>query len=76
MHRNGEAEETGLGAGVLNDSAKSLLRLTQRMAQYGQKIASGQIVLSGSFIRPIECPSGSHVSADFGAFGQVEISFN
>ena len=76
MHRNGEAEETGLGAGVLNDSAKSLLRLTQRMAQYGQKIASGQIVLSGSFIRPIECPIGIHVSADFGAFGQVEISFN
>ncbi len=76
VFRNGEAEETGLGAGVLDDPVKSVLWLARRMGQYGQKIEPGQIVLSGSFIRPIECPSGSHIRADFGAFGQVEISFN
>ena len=76
VFRNGEAEETGLGAGVLNDPVKSVLWLARRMAQYGQKIEPGQIVLSGSFIRPIECPSGSHIKADLGAFGQVEITFD
>jgi 2-oxo-hept-3-ene-1,7-dioate hydratase len=36
----------------------------------------GQIILSGSFIRPIECPHGSTIFADFGAFGRVDISFD
>ena len=76
VFRNGEAEETGLGAGVLNDPVKSVPWLARRMAQYGQKIEPGQIVLSGSFIRPIECPSGSHIKADFRPSGQVAISFN
>ncbi|MFZ8947157.1 MAG: 2-oxo-hepta-3-ene-1,7-dioic acid hydratase, partial [Paracoccaceae bacterium] len=75
VSRDKEVEETGLGAGVLNDPVTSVLWLAQRMAQYGQKIEPGQIVLSGSFIRPIECPSGSHIHADFGPFGQVAISF-
>ena len=73
--RNGEVEETGLGAGVLNDPVESVVWLARRMAQYGQSIEPGHIILSGSFIRPVECPPGTLVLADFGGFGSVEISF-
>ncbi|SMR81421.1 2-oxohept-3-enedioate hydratase [Aliiroseovarius halocynthiae] len=73
--RNGEVEETGLGAGVLNDPVESVVWLARRMAQYGQSIEPGQIILSGSFIRPVECPSGTDIHADFGTFGSVDISF-
>lgn len=73
--RNDEVEETGLGAGVLGDPIESIVWLARRMAQYGQHIEPGQIILSGSFIRPIECPPQAHIHADFGAFGSVEISF-
>ncbi|MES0885079.1 2-oxo-hept-4-ene-1,7-dioate hydratase [Roseibium sp. SCP14] len=73
--RNGEVEETGLGAGVLNDPVESVVWLARRMADYGQKIEAGHIVLSGSFIRPVECPSGTEIDADFGAFGSVSCSF-
>ena len=73
--RNGEVEETGLGAGVLNDPVESVVWLARRMAQYGQSIEPGQIILSGSFIRPVECPSGTEIHADFGPFGAVDISF-
>lgn len=73
--RNGEVEETGLGAGVLDDPVESVVWLARRMAQYGQSIAPGQIILSGSFIRPVECPPGSRITADFGPFGQVDIAF-
>lgn len=73
--RNGEIEETGLGAGVLNDPVESVVWLARRMAQYGQKIAAGHVILSGSFIRPIECPAGTDILADFGHFGTVEVSF-
>ena len=72
---NGEVEETGLGAGVLNDPIESVVWLARRMAKYKQSIQPGQIILSGSFIRPIECPSGTAIHADFGTFGSVDISF-
>lgn len=72
---NDVIEETGLGAGVLNDPVESVAWLARRMAQYGQRIEPGQIILSGSFIRPIECPPGTQIHADFGAFGAVDIAF-
>lgn len=73
--RNGEVEETGLGAGVLNDPVESVVWLARRMADYGQSITPGQIILSGSFVRPVECPSGTEIRADFGSFGRVDIAF-
>lgn len=73
--RNGEIEETGLGAGVLNDPVESVVWLARRMAQYGQSIEPGQVILSGSFIRPVECPSGTDIHTDFGPFGSVDIRF-
>lgn len=75
VSRNGEVEETGLGAGVLNDPALAIAWLANRLAQYSQIIRAGDVVLSGSFIRPLEAPSGSTISADFGPFGSVACSF-
>lgn len=73
--RDGAVEETGLGAGVLNDPVMGIVWLAERLAGYGQGIEAGQVVLSGSFIRPVECPPGCMVEADFGDFGPVSISF-
>ncbi|WP_108859832.1 2-oxo-hept-4-ene-1,7-dioate hydratase [Ruegeria sp. Alg231-54] len=73
--RNGEIEETGLGAGVLNDPVESVVWLARRMAQYDQRIEPGQVILSGSFIRPVECPPSTEIHADFGPFGSVDINF-
>ncbi len=72
---NGAVEETGLGAGVLNDPVESVVWLARRLAQYGQRIEAGQTILSGSFIRPVECPAGTNINADFGPFGSVAIKF-
>lgn len=73
--RNGTVEETGLGAGVLNDPATAVVWLARRLVEYGQAIEEGDIVLSGSFIRPIEAVPGSEIVADFGTFGSVKINF-
>lgn len=75
VERDGEVEETGLGAGVLNDPVLGIVWLARRMATYGQRIEPGQVILSGSFIRPIECPPGTVIDADFGFFGSVRCSF-
>jgi 2-oxo-hept-3-ene-1,7-dioate hydratase len=73
--RDGVVEETGLGAGVLNDPVMGIVWLVQRLATYGMGLTAGDIVLAGSFIRPIEAPPGSRFEADFGPFGSVAINF-
>lgn len=75
VKRNGEVEETGLGAGVLDDPITSMVWLVQRLAQYNDGLAEGDVVLSGSFIRPIEAPAKSSFEADFGDFGRVYLDF-
>ena len=72
---NGTVEETGLGAGVLNDPVESVVWPARHMAVHGNSIRAGQVILSGSFIRPIECPPGTGIQADFGAFGSVSLDF-
>lgn len=75
VSKNGEVEETGLGAGVLNNPARGIAWLANRLAQYGMGLSAGEVVLAGSFIRPVEAPHGSSIHADFGPFGSVSCHF-
>ncbi|MBD9595089.1 MULTISPECIES: 2-oxo-hept-4-ene-1,7-dioate hydratase [Ensifer] len=75
VSRNAEVEETGLGAGVLNHPARGIAWLANRLALYGDRIEAGQIVLAGSFIRPVEARHGDTIVADFGPSGTVSCFF-
>lgn len=76
VSRNGEVEETGLGAGVLNHPARGIAWLANRLAQYGGRIEAGQIVLAGSFIRPVEARHGDTIVGDYGPLGTVSCFFS
>jgi 2-oxo-hept-3-ene-1,7-dioate hydratase len=73
--KNGVVEETGLGAGVLNHPARGVAWLANRLAAYDESIEAGQIVLAGSFIRPIEATPGSTIIADYGPHGMINCHF-
>lgn len=75
VSRNAEVEETGLGAGVLNHPARGIAWLANRLAAYGESIEAGQIVLAGSFIRPVEARHGDTIVADFGPYGTISCFF-
>lgn len=76
VSRNAEVEETGLGAGVLNHPARGIAWLANRLSQYGgEGIEAGDIVLAGSFIRPVEARHGDTIVGDFGPFGSVAVYF-
>jgi 2-oxo-hept-3-ene-1,7-dioate hydratase len=75
VSRDDIVEETGLGAGVLNHPAAGVAWLAHRLARYGGAILPGEVVLSGSFIRPIEARPGERIDADFGRFGRVSARF-
>jgi 2-oxo-hept-3-ene-1,7-dioate hydratase len=74
-YRNGQLEETGLAAGVLNHPATSVAWLANKIAANGLALEAGQVVLAGSFIRPIETRKGDTIQADYGPWGTVSCYF-
>ncbi|SHJ73397.1 2-oxohept-3-enedioate hydratase [Bradyrhizobium lablabi] len=74
-YRNGQLEETGLAAGVLNHPATSVAWLANKVAAQGLALEKGQVVLAGSFIRPIETRKGDTIQADYGPYGSVSCYF-
>jgi 2-oxo-hept-3-ene-1,7-dioate hydratase len=73
--RNGQLEETGLAAGVLNHPATGVAWLANKIAPLGLALEPGQVVLAGSFIRPIETRKGDTIQADYGPYGSVSCYF-
>ena len=67
--RNGQIEESGVTAAVLNHPANGIAWLTNRFAQHGVALKSGQVMLSGSFIRPVEARKGDTFHADYASYG-------
>lgn len=74
-YRNGQLEETGLAAGVLNHPATAVAWLANKIAPRGLALEAGQVVLAGSFIRPIETRKGDTIQADYGPYGTVSCCF-
>jgi len=74
-YRNGQLEETGLAAGVLNHPATSVAWLANKITPLGLALEPGQVVLAGSFIRPIETRKGDTIQADYGPYGTVSCYF-
>jgi 2-oxo-hept-3-ene-1,7-dioate hydratase len=73
--RNGVVEETGLGAGVLNDPVMGVVWLANRLRGIGIPLDAGETILAGSFTRPIDCRAGDHIEADFGDLGVITLDF-
>ncbi|GLR86739.1 2-oxo-hept-4-ene-1,7-dioate hydratase [Bradyrhizobium iriomotense] len=73
--KNGQLEETGLAAGVLNHPATAVAWLANKIAPLALALEPGQVVLAGSFIRPIETRTGDTIQADYGAYGSVSCYF-
>lgn len=73
--RNGVVEETGLGAGVLNDPVLGVVWLANRLHGLGIELRAGETILAGSFTRPIDCRAGDHIEADFGELGVITLDF-
>ena len=71
--RNGVVEETGLGAGVLDDPVMGVVWLANRLQQIGVPLTAGETILAGSFTRPVDCRAGDRFVVDFGRLGIIEL---
>ena len=75
LYKNGVIEESGLGAAVLNHPANGVAWLANKLAPYDQGLDAGEIVLGGSFTRPVACAAGDTFHADYGALGSISVRF-
>ena len=53
LYKNGIIEETGVAAGVLNNPANGIVWLAKKFAPFDIALEAGQVVLAGSFTRPV-----------------------
>lgn len=73
--KNAIIEETGIAAGVLNNPINGVLWLANKLGLYGETLKAGEIILSGSFTRPVYVERGDVISADYGPLGMVSCCF-
>lgn len=75
LSRNGVIEETGIAAGVLNHPANGVAWLANKLGQWGEGLAAGEVLLAGSFTRPVDVARGDVFHADYGPLGSIACRF-
>lgn len=75
LRLNGAVEETGLAAGVQGDPAIGIAWLANKLAPWGETLQAGEIVLAGSFTRPVAAKAGDLFEADYGPLGCLRFTF-
>ncbi len=75
LSRNGVIEETGVAAGVLNHPANGVAWLANKLHPFGVRLEPGQVILGGSFTRPVAARPGDTFHVDYGPLGAVGCHF-
>ena len=75
LYKNGVIEETGVAAGVLNHPANGIAWLSKKFAPHQVPLLPGQIILAGSFTRPVKVKAGDTVHVDYGPLGNISARF-
>jgi 2-oxo-hept-3-ene-1,7-dioate hydratase len=74
-YRNGVIEESGVAAAVLNHPANGVAWLANKLAPYGEALNAGEVILAGSFTRPVYARAGDTFHIDYGAYGSISCQF-
>lgn len=75
IYKNGLVDESGVSAAVLGHPANGIVWLAKRIAPFGGVLKAGQLVLAGSFTRPVEVKGGDVVTVYYGRMGLISMSF-
>ncbi|WP_130178044.1 2-oxo-hept-4-ene-1,7-dioate hydratase [Cryobacterium sp. SO1] len=75
LYRNETIEESGVAAAVLNHPATGVAWLANKLHQHGSRLDAGEVILSGSFTRPMWVEKGDSVLADYGPMGTISCRF-
>lgn len=75
LSKNGVIEESGVSAAVMGHPAAGIAWLVNKLAPLGDGLKKGDIVLGGSFTRPVDIGPSDVICADYGPLGAISVSF-
>ena len=75
LSKDGVIEESGVAGAVLNHPANAVAWLANKLGPLGERLNEGDIILSGSFTRPVTVAPGEIWHVDFGALGSFSCRF-
>jgi 2-oxo-hept-3-ene-1,7-dioate hydratase len=76
LSKNGIIEESGVSAAVMGHPAAGVAWLVNKLHDLGAGLKKGQIVLAGSFTRPVEIAACDVIHVDYGPLGSIGVSFS
>lgn len=75
LSKNRVIEESGVSAPLTEHQAAGVAWLVNKLAALDDGLKKGDIVLGGSFTRPVGIASGDVIFADYGPPGRIGVSF-
>lgn len=75
VSRNGEPAAEGIGANALGDPRLALTWLANDRAKRGSGLKAGDVVTTGTCIKPLEIEAGDAIVAEFTGLGRVGVTF-
>lgn len=75
LYRNEVIEDSGVAGAILGHPAMGVAWLANKLAQHGQSLEAGEIILAGSFTKPMWIERGDTVHAEYSGLGSVTCRF-
>lgn len=75
LEKNGQPVAFGAGAAVLGHPAAAIAMLANHMAERGQEIPAGSLILSGGATEAVAVAAGDHICLRVQAMGSVSLRF-
>jgi 2-keto-4-pentenoate hydratase len=74
MFRNGAVAEHGIGSNVLGDPRVALTWLANELSRHGEALKAGEVVTTGTCLKPVSTAQGDRFEGDLGILGRVSVS--
>jgi 2-keto-4-pentenoate hydratase len=75
LEKNGAVVERGLGSAVMGHPAQPVAWLANKLAEFGQTLAAGSVIIPGALCRAVEVGAGDSIVANFEGLGSVSVRF-
>lgn len=73
---NGKEVARGHGSAALGDPRIALTWLVNELCHYADGVKIGTVVTTGTCVVPVPIQAGDHFVADYGAFGQIDVTID
>jgi 2-keto-4-pentenoate hydratase len=72
---NGQQQANALGREVIDNQLQTIAWLANTLHRYGKRLQAGQVIMTGSFTKPLPVNAGDTIETEFAGVGRVRATF-